>query len=253
MSRPLLLLSNDDGFESPYLIALADELEARLEAEIVVVAPEKQQSATSHKITLHKPVRIVERTPGRFSVSGTPVDCVYIGLVKLVKRRPALVVSGVNDGYNLGFDVHYSGTVAAAREGALRGVPSLAVSLAPRSEQGLQGAIDVTCEVAKKTLSLPAENGSENGLLLNINVPAKNQGAAYRFTRLGRRAYEDDVHERQDPRGRLYYWIGGGIAEKDLSPGTDTNAVSVDGIASVTPLSVDPTATALLAADTPLW
>ena len=149
MTPPLLLLSNDDGFESPYLNALAGELEGRLKADVMVVAPEKQQSATSHKITLHKPVRIVERTPGRFSISGTPVDCVYIGLVKLAQRRPALVISGINDGYNLGFDVHYSGTVAAAREGAMRGVSSLAVSLAPGSPGGLQSAIDVACEVAK--------------------------------------------------------------------------------------------------------
>ena len=249
MTPPLLLLSNDDGFESPYLNALAGELEGRLKADVMVVAPEKQQSATSHKITLHKPVRIVERTPGRFSISGTPVDCVYIGLVKLAQRRPALVISGINDGYNLGFDVHYSGTVAAAREGAMRGVSSLAVSLAPGSPGGLQSAIDVACEVAKETLAL--RTPSENGHLLNINVPPGNNGASYKFTRLGRRAYEDDVHKREDPRGRPYYWIGGGITAKDQTSGTDTNAVGVEGIASVTPLSVDPTQSSLL--EKPLW
>src|SRR3954470_3490153 len=130
-SRPLVLCSNDDGIESPHLEALASQVEAF--AEVIVVAPERQRSAASHAITLHKPLRLREVRPGRYSLSGTPVDCVYLGILKLCARKPAVVVSGVNDGYNLGSDVFYSGTVAAAVEGALRGAAGIAFSLASRA------------------------------------------------------------------------------------------------------------------------
>ena len=131
MPRPLVLCSNDDGIESPHLLALAERIEEF--AEVIVVAPERQRSAASHAITLHKPLRLTEVAPRRYSLSGTPVDCVYLGVLKLCDRRPAVVVSGVNDGFNLGSDVFYSGTVAAAVEGALRGAAGIACSLAPRA------------------------------------------------------------------------------------------------------------------------
>src|SRR5512134_2417498 len=127
--RPLVLCSNDDGVDSPHLEALASLLEEF--ADVLVIAPERQRSAASHAITLHKPLRLTEVRPRRFSLSGTPVDCVYLGMLKLCERRPAVVVSGVNDGLNLGSDVFYSGTVAAAVEGALRGAAGIACSLAP--------------------------------------------------------------------------------------------------------------------------
>src|SRR6476619_805224 len=127
MPRPLVLCSNDDGIDSPHLNALADKIEAF--AEFIVVAPARQRSAASHAITLHKPLRLTEVAPRRYSLSGTPVDCVYLGVLKLCDRVPAVVVSGVNDGYNLGSDVFYSGTVAAAVEGALRGASGIAFSL----------------------------------------------------------------------------------------------------------------------------
>src|ERR1044071_347989 len=132
MARPLVLCSNDDGVHAPGLAALADQVEAF--ADVVVVAPERQRSAASHAITLHKPLRLTEVRARRYSLSGTPVGCVYLGILKLVDRLPDVVVSGVNDGWNLGSDVFYSGTVAAAVEGALRGAAGIACSLAPRAK-----------------------------------------------------------------------------------------------------------------------
>ena len=131
-SRPLVLCSNDDGIESPHLEALASRIEHF--ADVIVVAPERQRSAASHAITLHKPLRLTEVRKARYSLSGTPVDCVYLGILKLCDRKPAVVVSGINDGFNLGSDVFYSGTVAAAVEGALRGAAGIACSLAPRAK-----------------------------------------------------------------------------------------------------------------------
>jgi 5'-nucleotidase len=131
MPRPLVLCSNDDGIDAPHLIALADRIEEF--ADVIIVAPERQRSAASHAITLHKPLRLTEVAKNRYSLSGTPVDCVYLGVLKLCDRKPAVVVSGINDGYNLGSDVFYSGTVAAAVEGALRGAAGIACSLAPRA------------------------------------------------------------------------------------------------------------------------
>src|SRR5215813_14531296 len=133
MTRPLVLCSNDDGIDSPHLLALATLIEDF--ADLLVVAPERQRSAASHAITLHKPLRLTEVRPRRFALSGTPVDCVYLAMLKLCDRAPAVVVSGINDGYNLGSDVFYSGTVAAAVEGALRGAAGIACSLAPGAKQ----------------------------------------------------------------------------------------------------------------------
>lgn len=242
--RPLILLSNDDGIASPYLDALASGLASV--GETLVVAPERQRSAMSHTITLHKPLRVTEVAPGRLSASGSPVDCVYLGILKLCPRKPALVVSGINDGFNLGTDVFYSGTVGAAVEGGLRGVPSIAVSLQSGGEAALQGAIELARSLATRLLAHPMPPGT----VLNVNVPRGADGRV-RWTRLGRRMYQDDVHVRADPRGQSYYWIGGGEAGIAAIPGSDCEAV-YDGIASVTPLMLDLTAHALLgAAPTP--
>jgi 5'-nucleotidase len=247
--RPLILVSNDDGIESPYLHALADALEADAGAEgpeVLVVAPERERSAVSHSITLHKPLRAVERQPRRYSLSGSPVDCVYVGVLKLSPRRPALVVSGINRGFNLGSDVFYSGTVAAAAEGALRGVPAIALSLEPRSEVDLDAATGFAAGLVRAVLSshMPPRT------LLNVNLPARPDGR-YRWTRLGERFYEDVVEERSDPRGKPYYWIGGGVVDMSDEPGSDTEAVH-QGVISVSPLHLDLTAHDLLL-DEPLW
>ena len=231
--RPLILLSNDDGIDSPYLVELAAGLERMCDAELLVIAPERQRSAMSHTITLHKPLRVIEQAPGWFAVSGTPVDCVYIGLMRVASRRPDLVVSGINDGYNLGTDVFYSGTVGAAVEGGLRGVNSMAVSLARRGRDSLAEAVELAGTLARSLIKAPAESPT----VLNVNVPGKPSGRV-RWTRLGKRHYEDDVHERFDPRGRSYYWIGGGEAGIDDLERSDAQAVEA-GMASVTPLSLD--------------
>jgi 5'-nucleotidase len=226
-----ILVTNDDGIDSPYLGVLADRLSEDLDDEVVVIAPEKQRSATSHTITLHKPLRVREVAPGRFSASGTPVDCVYIGLVRLAPKPVRLVVSGINDGHNLGTDVFYSGTVGGAVEGGLRGLPAIAASLAPRSSELIDRAATLVARVAAELL------GSDEPGVYNINVPANWTGEV-RWTTLGRRFYHDDVHERTDPRGRRYYWIGGGIAGACETPGTDGEAIR-DQHASITRMGLN--------------
>lgn len=228
--RPLVLCSNDDGVDSPHLIGLADRIETF--ADVVVVAPERQRSAASHAITLHKPLRLTEVAPKRYSLSGTPVDCVYVGILKLCDRKPAVVVSGVNDGYNLGSDVFYSGTVAAAVEGALRGAAGIAFSLAPRSTDAAH-ALDFAAKVVHAAISEPIAAGT----VLNVNMPP-TVTEHYQWTTLGRRIYADDVVERPDPRGRPYYWVGGGPTGHDDLPGTDCVAID-NGWASITPMHLD--------------
>lgn len=230
MPRPLVLCSNDDGIHSPHLEALASKLEAF--ADVVVVAPERQRSAASHAITLHKPLRLIEVRPGRYSLSGTPVDCVYLGMLKLCDRRPTVVVSGVNDGYNLGSDVFYSGTVAAAVEGALRGAAGIACSLAPRAKDPAQ-AIEFAARVVKAAVEEPIPAGT----VLNVNLPGEGSDL-YQWTMLGRREYADDVVERRDPHGRPYYWVGGGPSGHEHVEGTDCVAVA-RGWNSITPMHLD--------------
>lgn len=230
MSRPLVLCSNDDGIESPHLLALADRIEEF--ADVLVVAPERQRSAASHAITLHKPLRLTEVAPRRFSLSGTPVDCVYLGALKLCDRRPAVVVSGVNDGFNLGSDVFYSGTVAAAVEGALRGAAGIACSLAPDATH-VDDALRFAAEVVRAAIAEPMPSGT----VLNVNMPG-NGSDAYQWTMLGRRLYGDDVDERRDPRGRPYYWVGGGPIGHDDVEGSDCVAIA-RGWNSITPMHLD--------------
>ena len=227
--RPLVLCSNDDGIDAAHLEALAVRIEAF--ADVLVVAPERQRSAASHAITLHKTLRLTEHRPRRFALSGTPVDCVYVGMLKLCERAPAVVVSGVNDGYNLGTDVFYSGTVAAAVEGALRGAAGIAVSLAPHVRECEQ-AIELAAAIVRAAVNEPMPRGT----VLNVNLPGT--GDAYQWTTLGRRIYDDDVAERRDPRGRPYYWVGGGPTGHDDVPGTDCAAVA-RGWNSITPMHLD--------------
>ena len=227
--KPLILITNDDGIGSPLLGLLADALGPDL--DVLVVAPERQRSAASHAITLHKPLRCREVAPGRWSLSGTPVDCIYVGLLRLVPRPPVLVVSGPNDGYNLGSDVFYSGTLAGAVEGGLRGFPAVAVSLAPHAPQPAPALAFAAALIRAAIGTLPA------GEVLSVNLPGAGE-ARYAWTALGRRHYVDDVTERADPWGKPYVWIGGGARGHDDRPGSDCNAVA-DGLISVTPLQLD--------------
>ena len=231
-ARPLVLLSNDDGYAAAGINALREALLPH--ADVVVAAPESEQSAASHALSLHRPLRLVERGTGVYSLDGTPADSVYVALhatSRLLPRRPDVVVSGLNHGVNLGDDVFYSGTVAAAREGALKGVPSLAVSADAATDRAAAAAH------ATKLALLLARSKFRRAPLLNVNYPP---GASWdvRATRLGSRIYRDEVEFRVDPRGREYLWIGGPGVEHRLIAGSDTEAYD-QGLVSVTPLLLD--------------
>ncbi len=229
---PLILVTNDDGIRAEGLRVLADAL-GRL-GEVVVVAPDRNQSAVSHKITLHEPLRVFEQAPGRLAVGGTPVDCVYLAMNDLLPRAPNLVVSGINAGPNLGFDVHYSGTVGGAVEGTLQGVPSVAISLIDRHGD-YRHAANFTAALAESVL----RTGLPEGVTLNVNVPAGSPNRA-RISTLGRRRYSHSVHRREDPRGEVYYWIGGAPADDREAEDSDCEAVR-QGLIAVTPLFLDQT------------
>jgi 5'-nucleotidase len=234
-----ILLSNDDGVQAPGLAALAA---AFPDDEVWVVAPDREQSASSHSISLHRPLRVTELAPRRYAVDGTPTDAVYMGLNLVLKGRPPdIVLSGVNHGANLGNDVLYSGTVAAAMEGALLGVHAIAVSLAGPALHECEHAAAFAAALARRLVAAPPAAP----VLLNVNVPP-GPVKAYRFARLGKRTYGNEVVQGTDPRGRKYYWIGGAGAANEDIPHSDCNAVFKDGLASVTPLHLDWSHDALL-------
>jgi 5'-nucleotidase len=238
---PLILLSNDDGIQAAGIRA-AEEALAPL-GQVVVAAPDRERSATSHSISLDRPLRAEEVRPGAFAIDGTPVDCVYLALLHLVPRKPDLVVSGINHGYNLGSDVFYSGTVAAAVEGALRGVPGIAVSLERRRQPDFAAASAFVRALCAEALARGPEAIPPNAVL-NVNVPS-GPLSAYEVTFLGQRVYRDLVDVRHDLRGRAYYWIGGPEAEGDDVPGSDTTAVRA-GRVSLTPIGLDLTRVPLI-------
>jgi 5'-nucleotidase len=233
-----VLLSNDDGVHAPGLAALAA---AFPRDEVWVVAPDREQSAASHAISLHRPLRIVQVGERRFAVDGTPTDAVYLALNHVLRGRPPdVVVSGVNHGPNLGNDVLYSGTVAAAMEGALLGVTAIAVSLAARPPHDFGPAAAFAAGLARSLAAHPRARP----VLLNVNVPA-GPVRGYRFTRLGVRTYGNEVIEKVDPRGRSYFWIGGDASHRDI-PLSDCNTVFDEGLVAVTPLRLDLTHDGLL-------
>jgi 5'-nucleotidase len=228
----LILVTNDDGVHAPGLAALAAALEAL--GEVHVIAPDREQSAVGHALTLHRPLRVEQLGDRRFAVNGTPSDCVNLGILGLLPEPPVLVVSGINHGSNLGDDVTYSGTVSAAMEGTLLGVPSMAVSQAEPEEPG---GFEAAGEVARAVATRVLVEGLPRQTLLNVNVPSgKPQGI--RFTRLGHRVYSGKAIREVDPRGRPYYWIGTGAPEWVEDEGTDIAAVHA-GWAAVTPLHLD--------------
>lgn len=231
--RPLVLLANDDGITAPNLLALRDEL--RKEADVVVCAPELNQSATSHSLSLHRPLRLRKTGEGLFCVDGTPADCVYVALSageRVLPRRPDLCVSGLNHGLNLGVDVFYSGTVAAAREAALRGIPAIATSADREADR--TAAAELSASIAR---ALWERNKGGGAVLLNVNIPPGSSWNV-RSTCLGARLYDNHVVFREDPRGREYLWIGGAVPRHEPLPGSDTDAFDA-GEVSVTPLSLD--------------
>jgi 5'-nucleotidase len=241
-----ILVTNDDGVHSKGIAALAAALADV--GEVWVVAPDRERSAASHSITLHSPLRVTQTAERTFMVDGTPSDCVYLAVNHLLRDvRPDLVVSGINHGPNIADDVTYSGTVAAAIEATMLGLPAVAFSLC-----GPRGALDFRAgaQFARSLVEGLAAHRLVPGILLNVNIPAKSDGRTYRVTRQGKRAFGQEVVEKTDPRGRKYYWIGGDELAHENLPGSDANAVYDEGIISVTPLHLDfthdPTREALL-------
>lgn len=230
-------MSNDDGHSSDGIRALADALEPL--GEVWVVAPEVEQSASSHAISIHRPLRIREVRERWYAVDGTPTDCSYIAINHLMRDlRPRIMVAGINHGPNLADDVTYSGTVAAAMEASIFSVPAIAFSLVTRGGMDFRHA----ARFARRLVEAALTQDLPPNMLLNVNVPGGAPPSGYAVTRLGKHSYGFDVIEKLDPRGRKYYWIGGNEYQHEDIPGSDCNAVFRDNKVSVTPLQLDLTA-----------
>jgi 5'-nucleotidase len=229
---PLFLITNDDGIHSLGLEALVQALSSL--AECMVVAPDRDNSAVSHSLTMNRPLRVTKLKDGVYTLDGTPTDCVAIGLKKILKQKPDLLISGINPGPNLGDDISYSGTVSAAVEGTMYGIPSLAVSLAGEAPYNFTNAAEIAAKLAKMIL----KQGLPKETLLNANIPATDSIKGIKVTRQGRRLWDNAVQETLDPRGRKHYWIGGGTPSPDSGKDTDVYAVS-NGYISVTPIHLD--------------
>ncbi|OGL58454.1 MAG: 5'/3'-nucleotidase SurE [Candidatus Tectomicrobia bacterium RIFCSPLOWO2_12_FULL_69_37] len=232
-----ILLSNDDGITSPGLRALHEAV--RPLGEVTVVAPDREQSAAGHSLSLHRPLRIERVEEGWHAVDGTPTDCVNLALNGLLKdRRPEIVLSGINRGANLGDDITYSGTVAAAMEATLLGLPAVAFSVPYEPGQPMRYGLAIA--FARKLTAEVLRRGLKPGVLLNVNVPnlPEEECAGVRLTRQGKRIYGDAIVEKIDPRGREYYWIGGNGLSWVEERGTDFDAVAHRAI-SVTPIRLD--------------
>ncbi len=243
-NRKLILVTNDDGVHSPGIKAL---LESREDVgDAVVVAPDRERSAVSHALTLHRPLRVERIRENVYSVNGTPTDCVAIGAQKILPRKPDLIVSGINKGANLGDDISYSGTVSAAIEGTIMGISSLAFSLMLEFPSG--GAkgpdgprhFETAGKYAAQVASFVLNNGLPYDTLLNVNVPNSphENVKGVRFTRQSKRIYDGSIQETRSPWGELCYWIGGGTPIWERGPDTDMDTV-MEGYVSITPIHLD--------------
>jgi 5'-nucleotidase len=229
-----ILLSNDDGYFAPGLAALAEALAGL--GEIIVVAPERDRSGASNSLTLDRPLQVRRSSNGFFHVNGTPTDCVHLGVTGLLDTLPDMVVSGINHGANMGDDTIYSGTVAAATEGFLLGIPSIAVSLAGKSGANFATAGRVARQLVERFGARPLAFP----VLLNVNVPdvPYDQLAGMQVARLGRRHKAEPVVRQTNPRGETVYWVGAAGDAQDAGEGTDFHAVACRRV-SVTPLQID--------------
>ena len=229
-----ILVSNDDGYFAPGITLLAEAL--RQMGEVTVVAPERDRSGASNSLTLDRPLTVRRAPNGYFSVNGTPTDCVHIAVTGLLDFTPDLIVSGVNLGANMGDDTIYSGTVAAAAEGYLLGIPSVAVSLTSKTGEHFESAIGAALQIVERLRRSPIREP----VLLNVNVPdvAPAQLGGIEVTRLGRRHKAEPVVKLKTPRGETAYWIGPAGGASDAGPGTDFHAVESHRV-SVTPLRMD--------------
>ncbi|MDA3921446.1 MAG: 5'/3'-nucleotidase SurE [Salinisphaera sp.] len=230
-----LLLSNDDGCHAPGLNALRQAM-SQICDDIVTVAPDRNRSGASNSLTLERPLRIRQAEPNLYCVDGTPTDCVHLATTGLLDVEADMVVSGINAGANLGDDVLYSGTVAAATEGRSLGLPAIAISLVGEACQHYDTAARVAVQVVRLLLANPLPPDT----ILNVNVPdrAFDELAGYKSARLGNRHRAEPLVEQLDPRGRPLYWIGAAGSEADAGPGTDFHAVA-HGWVSVTPIQTD--------------
>ena len=231
---PLFLITNDDGIHSAGLEALVQELSKQ--AQCMVIAPDRDNSAVSHSLTMNRPLRVTKLQDNYYTLNGTPTDCVAIGLNKIIEQKPDLLVSGINPGPNLGDDISYSGTVSAAVEGTMYGIPSLAVSLAGKAPYNFDQAAAIAAKLAAQILQqkLPKDT------LLNVNVPQADILQGIKVTRQGRRLWDNAIQETYDPWGRKHYWIGGGTPSPASGEDTDVYAVNNDFV-SVTPIHLDVT------------
>ncbi len=231
---PLILVTNDDGVHAPGLRMLFEAIKQI--GNPIIIAPDRDNSAVSHSLTLDRPLSVQKLDDNIYSINGTPADCVTIGLEKILPAKPDLVISGVNAGANLGHDISYSGTVSAAKEGTIRQVPSMALSIAGQAPFFYETAVEFAVEAAKTILAkkIPAD------CYLNINVPNKQSTeiAGIKITRQGRRVYENALQDLADPWNRPCFWIGGGQPSKDREAGTDSYETGNDFI-SVTPIHLD--------------
>ena len=232
------LISNDDGYFAPGLAALAQTL-SRL-GNVTVVAPERDRSGASNSLTLDRPLTARRAANGFFSVNGTPTDCVHLAITGLMDTPPDMVFSGINHGPNMGDDTLYSGTVAAATEGYLLGIPSVAMSLAGKPGEHFASACLVAEQLVRRWQEAPWAQGA---VLLNVNVPdvPPEQLGPWQVTRLGRRHHAEPVVQSRNPRGETIYWVGAVGRAQDAGPGTDFHTVAAKGV-SVTPLQLDLTA-----------
>lgn len=229
-----ILVSNDDGYFSPGIAALARAMEPF--GRVTVVAPEADRSGASNSLTLDRPLYVRQSSNGFYYVNGTPTDCVHVAVTGFLQQRPDLIVSGINNSANLAEDTLYSGTVAAAMEGYLLGIPAIAFSLASRSFDHLETAV----AVARRTVSHLLEQPFSSPRLLNVNIPAVSPDdlQGYALTRLGRRHLAQPVETAVSPRGETVYWVGPPGGQREAGPGTDFHAINQSRV-SVTPLRVD--------------
>jgi 5'-nucleotidase len=227
-----ILITNDDGIHSPGIQALQDVLTEL--GDIIIVAPDTDNSAVSHSLTINRPLKVHKLKENIYSLNGTPADCVALGLKKILTKQPDLLVSGINAGANLGDDISYSGTVSAAIEATMYGIPSMALSVGGDPPYDFRAAMEIAHCMALKILNNPLPENT----LLNINVPSGNSYKNIKVTRQGRRLWKDSIHETRDPRGNKHYWIGGGTPLIDTGEDTDVHAFSC-GDVSITPIQLD--------------
>lgn len=232
-NKKTILVTNDDGIRSEGLLTLARSLKDL--GEVIIVAPDREQSASGHSLTLHRPLRMEKVSKNKYFVDGTPTDCVTLAVHGLLKdRKIDLVMSGINKGQNMGEDITYSGTVSAAMEGTLLGIPSVALSLIARKNFKFKEAGLFANKIAKKVL----KDGLPDDTLLNVNIPGEGEIKGYKITEQGKRQFTDVVTEKKDPRGKSYYWIGGDIETWEGSRSSDYH-VTHNNYISITPVHLN--------------